>query len=288
MAEGKPLKFLIIDGYTKEAREQLQSGGASLAADLYNNMLLKCSPVPSQCDIIFPADPGVGLPAGEDIQNYHGVAWTGCSSCIYSGTPDVEVQIEFARECFRYGVPGFGSCWAAQIAVVAAGGKVEANPKGREMGIARDIQLTDEGETHPLYAGKPKCFDAFTSHDDEITFLPDEATRLSGNEFTSVQSVAVSYENSEFWAVQYHPEYNLHEMARLMFCRLEKLIKLSFFQNENEGLAYIDQLELLHSDPSRFDIASELNIKPDVTDDSVRLIEVQNWIRHLVLPNFTE
>ena len=73
-----------------------------------------------------------------------------------------------------------------------------------------------------------------------------------------------------------------------MFCRLEKLIKLSFFQNENEGLAYIDQLELLHSDPSRFDIASELNIKPDVTDDSVRLIEVQNWIRHLVLPNFTE
>ena len=28
-------RILIIDGYTKAAREQLQSGGASLAADLY-------------------------------------------------------------------------------------------------------------------------------------------------------------------------------------------------------------------------------------------------------------
>ena len=53
MAEAKPLRFLIIDGYTKEARDQLQSGGASLAADLYKKMLLKCSPVTTQCDIIF-------------------------------------------------------------------------------------------------------------------------------------------------------------------------------------------------------------------------------------------
>ena len=287
MAEAKPLRFLIIDGYTKEARDQLQSGGASLAAHLYKKMLLKCSPVTTQCDIIFPADPGVNLPSGEAIQNYHGIAWTGCSSCIYSGKPDVEIQIEFARECFRYGIPAFGSCWAAQIAVVAAGGKVELNPKGREMGIARDIQLTSEGSSHPLYFGKQEIFDAFTSHDDEITVLPDEGIRLSGNEFTSVQSVAVSYKNSEFWAVQYHPEYDLHEMARLMFCRMEKLIKLNFFKSEHEGLAYIDQLELLHNEPSRADIASELKVKPDISDDSIRTIEVKNWINHLVLPSIS-
>jgi len=287
MAEAKLLKFLIIDGYTKEARNQLQSGGASLAADLYKKMLLKCSPVPSQCDIIFPADPDVNLPSGEAIQNYHGIAWTGCSSCVYSGKSDVNIQIEFARECFRYGVPAFGSCWAAQIAVVAAGGKVELNPKGREMGIARDIQLTSEGSSHPLYIGKQECFDAFTSHDDEITLLPDGGIRLSGNEFTSVQSVAVSYENSEFWAVQYHPEYDLHEMARLMFCRMEKLIKLNFFKSEREGLAYIDQLELLHNEPSRSDIASELKVKSDISDDSIRTVEVKNWINHLVLPSIS-
>ena len=278
-------RILIIDGYTKAAREQLQSGGASLAADLYVRMLQRSTPAGVECDVIFPADPGASLPVGEAIEGFDGVAWTSCSSCVFSGTPDVAEQIEFARECYRRGVPAFGSCWAAQIAVVAAGGEVGLNPNGREMGIAREITLTDEGRAHPLYEGKPAVFDAFTSHDDEVTVLPDGAARLAGNDFTRVQSVVVKHDGTEFWGLQYHPEYNLHEMARLMFCRLEKLVKLNFFEDEPAGLAHIDQLEALHADPSRTDIASALGLKADVMDKSPRTVEVRNWINHLVLPN---
>ncbi len=278
-------RILIIDGYTKAAREQLQSGGASLAADLYVKMLQRCAPTGIECDVIFPADPGPNLPAGETIQDYAGVTWTGCSSCVFSGEPDVAEQIEFARECYRRGVPAFGSCWAAQIAVVAAGGEVALNPNGREMGIARGITLTDEGRAHPLYEGKPTVFDAFTSHDDEVTLLPEEAVRLSGNDFTRVQSVVVKHEGTEFWGLQYHPEYDLHEMARLMFCRIEKLVRLGFFADEAAGLAHIDQLEALHADPTREDIATALGLKADVMDDSLRTIEVQNWINHQLLPS---
>ncbi len=279
------LRILIIDGYTKVAREQLQSGGASLAADLYVKMLQRCAPTGVECDVIFPADSGVSLPVGETIQDYDGVAWTGCSSCVFSGEPDVAEQIEFARECYRRGVPAFGSCWAAQIAVVAAGGEVALNPNGREMGIARGITLTDEGRAHPLYEGKPAVFDAFTSHDDEVTVLPEGATRLSGNDFTRVQSVVVKHEGTEFWGLQYHPEYDLHEMARLMFCRIEKLVRLGFFTDEAAGLAHIDQLEALHADPTREDIATALGLKADVMDDSLRTVEVQNWINHHLLPS---
>jgi len=278
-------RILIIDGYTKAAREQLQSGGASLAADLYVRMLQRSTPAGVECDVIFPADPGASLPVGAAIRDYDGVAWTGCSSCVFSGEPDVAEQIEFARECFRRGVPAFGSCWAAQIAVVAVGGEVALNPNGREMGIAREITLTDEGRAHPLYEGKPAVFDAFTSHDDEVTVLPDGAARLAGNDFTRVQSVVVKHDGTEFWGLQYHPEYNLHEMARLMFCRLEKLVKLNFFEDEPAGLAHIDQLEALHADSSRTDIASALGLKADVMDKSPRTVEVRNWINHLVLPN---
>ena len=274
-------RILIIDGYTKAAREQLQSGGASLAADLYVGLLQRCAPDGIECDIIFPADPGASLPVGEAIRDYDGVAWTGCSSCVFSGEPDVAEQIEFARECYQRGVPAFGSCWAAQIAVVAAGGEGALNPNGREMGIA----LTDEGRAHPLYEGKPAVFDAFTSHDDEVTVLPDGAERLAGNDFTQVQSVVVKHEGTEFWGLQYHPEYDLHEMARLMFCRLEKLVKLKFFADEAAGMAHIEQLEALHADPSRTDIASALSLKADVMDQSLRTVEVRNWINHLVLPN---
>jgi len=278
-------RFLVIDGYTKAAREQLQSGGASVAADLYVGMLKRLGPAGTECDVIFPADPGASLPVGAAVRDYDGVAWTGCSSCVFSGEPDVAVQIEFARECYRQGVPGFGSCWAAQIAVVAAGGEVAINPNGREMGIARSISLTEEGRAHPLYEGKPDVFDAFTSHDDEVTVLPGGATLLSGNDFTRVQSVVVKHEGTEFWGLQYHPEYDLHEMARLMFCRIEKLVRLGFFADDAAGLNHINQLEALHADPSREDIASALDIKPDVMDESLRTIEVRNWINHLVLPN---
>ena len=280
-------RFLIIDGYTKDARQQLQTGGASLAADLYAGMLGHCGPAGTECDVIFPADPGASLPIGASIRDYDGVAWTGCSSCVFSGEPDVALQIEFARECFRQGVPAFGSCWAAQIAVVAAGGQVALNPKGREMGIARAITLSDEGREHPLYEGKPGMFDAFTSHDDEVTVLPDGAVRLAGNDFTRVQSVGVKQGGTEFWGLQYHPEYNLHEMARLMFCRLEKLVKLKLFADEAAGLAHIDQLEALYVDPSRADIASALGLNPDVMDKSLRTVEVRNWINHLVLPSMS-
>jgi len=285
MVDTTALRILIIDGYTKAAREQLQSGGASLAADLYVKMLQRCAPTGVECDVIFPADSGVSLPVGETIQDYDGVAWTGCSSCVFSGEPDVAEQIEFARECYRRGVPAFGSCWAVQIAVVAAGGEVALNPNGREMGIARGITLTDEGRAHPLYEGKPAVFDAFTSHDDEVTVLPEGATRLSGNDFTRVQSVVVKHEGTEFWGLQYHPEYDLHEMARLMFCRIEKLVRLGFFADEAAGLAHIDQLEALHADPTREDIATALGLKADVMDDSLRTIEVQNWINHHLLPS---
>ena len=277
-------RFLIIDGYTKDARQQLQTGGASLAADLYTGMLDHCGPAGTECDVIFPADPGASLPVGTAICDYDGIAWTGCSSCVFSGEPDVALQIEFARECFRQGVPAFGSCWAAQIAVVAAGGQVALNPKGREMGIARAITLSHEGREHPLYEGKPGVFDAFTSHDDEVTVLPDGAVRLAGNDFTRVQSVGVKQGGTEFWGLQYHPEYNLHEMARLMFCRLEKLVKLKLFADKAAGLAHIDQLEALYVDPSRADIASALGLNPDVMDESLRTVEVRNWINHLVLP----
>ncbi|GIT77841.1 MAG: hypothetical protein Ct9H300mP32_2230 [Verrucomicrobiota bacterium] len=59
--------------------------------------------------------------------------------------------------------------------------------------------------------------------------LPDGAVRLAGNDFTRVQSVGVKQGGTEFWGLQYHPEYNPHEMARLIFCRLEKLVKLKLF-----------------------------------------------------------
>ena len=278
-------RFLVIDGYTQAARDQLQGGGASLAADLYAAMLIKCAPAGAACDILFPSDPGAALPTGASLEQYDGIAWTGCSLCIQDACPEVTCQIEFARTAFEKGIPSFGSCWAAQIAVVAAGGTVQPNPNGREMGIARKIQLTPEGRAHPLYEGKPNVFDGFTSHDDEVTHLPPGGVILSRNRWTLVQSVCVTHKEGVFWGLQYHPEYNLHEIARLTYCRIEKLIRYGFFRTKQDALDYVDRLEQLHQDPTRKDIAWLLGIDADVMSDDLRLLEVRNWVNRLVLPS---
>lgn len=279
------MKYLIIDGYTKAAREELVAGGASVAADLYAGMLSRWTPGGAECDQLFPSDPGLRLPGPEDLRQYDGVTWTGCSLSCNDGSAEVENQIALQRSIFASGVPCFGSCWAVQIAAVAAGGRVVANPRGREMGISRKISLTAAGQGHPLHQGRRSPFDAFTSHDDEITHLPPGAVTLSGNFFTIVQSLCVSHGPGVFWGVQYHPEYDLHEMARLTFCRIEKLCKRGFFRSHDDALAYISDLEALHEDPSRKDLAWKLGIDDDVMDATIRCTEVRNWIHHLVIPN---
>ena len=280
------LRFLVIDGYNKEAREELVAGGASMAADQYTRMLKGSTPGgAADIDVLFPADPGASLPKGAALKNYDGIAWTGCSLTVFEDDPRVHTQIEFCREAFRAGVPSFGSCWAAQIAVVAAGGLCAPNPRGREMGVARKIALTPEGRAHPLYEGKSGVFDAFISHVDEITHLPPGAVLLASNDFTRVQSVSVTWQGGVFWGLQYHPEYDLHEMARLTWCRIDKLMSLGFFKTREDAEAHVDLLETLHQDPSRYDIAWKLGIDADIMNEEVRRTEVRNWINRLVIPS---
>ena len=278
------LRFLVIDGYRRSGREGLAAAGATTAGKLYERMLLGCRS-DAAVDILYPADPGCRLPEGAALAGYDGIAWTGSSLTITEpDTSQVRPQVELARAAFEAGVPSFGSCWAAQIAVVAAGGRCAANPRGREMGFARKIALTGEGRAHPLYIGKPSVFDAFISHEDEITHLPSGALHLAGNAFSSVQAVCVTHKRGTFWAVQYHPEYDLHELARLTAARMERLVGMGFFADLEAARDYVNKLETLHQDPSRRDIAWLLGIDDDVMNDDVRQVEVRNWIEHLVLP----
>lgn len=280
----RPLRFLVVEGYSRAGREDLAAGGATTAGELYRGLLQRCSPG-AAVDIVCPADPGAELPRGADLAQYDGIAWTGSSLTIYHDDSMVTAQVEFAKAAYEARVPSFGSCWAAQIAVVAAGGMCAAHPRGREMGIARKIALTNAGRGHPLYAGKKSVFDAFISHDDEITALPDNAVLLASNDYSHVQAVAVTHRGGPFWAVQYHPEYDLHEMARLIHCRREKLTRKGFFADVDSAQAFVQDLEALHADPARRDIAWKLGVDGDVMNEDVRIAEIRNWITWLVVPH---
>ena len=277
-------RILILDGYTREARDVLEEGGASIAGQLYEKMLRSCASFDIDASICFPSDPDCEIPTGEVLGAFDAVTWTGCSLSLVGESLIVSRQVAIAREVFELGIPSFGSCWAAQIGIAAAGGVVEKNPKGREMGVGRKIELSEAGRAHPMYEGKDRVFDAYASHDDHITHLPEGTVSLAGNLWSEVQAVDISCAKGSFWAVQYHPEYDLHEMARLMFCRTEKLIRLGFFRDEADAVRLIDDFETLFEDPSREDIAWRLGLDRDILDEDYRTLEARNWLKHAVAP----
>jgi GMP synthase (glutamine-hydrolysing) len=281
------LRFLIIDGYPKASRDELEAAGMKFAWRLYAEMLLKHLPNATY-KVWLPSD-DPAPPDGLGPEHYAGVLWTGCNLTIYhSEDARVTRQIEFASASYEVGTPGFGACWGVQMAAVAAGGEVRANPRGREMGIARKIRATAEGARHPMLEGKPPVYNGFISHLDEITRLPEGALLLAGNDFTGVQALEVKHKNGVFWATQYHPEYDLHEMARLITAREPKLVPEGFFRGHEDLAAYVEKLETLHREPDRKDLRWQLDIDDDVISDRIRQAEFRNWLEKIVLPRAAE
>jgi GMP synthase (glutamine-hydrolysing) len=276
-----PLHLLVLDAYAPEGRAALRGAGGTEAGQLYERMLRTLAP-DAEIEIAYPADPDPKLPAGAALADYDGFCWTGSSLTIHHAD-DVRVQrqLEFTRAVYQSGVPSFGSCWAAQLSVVAAGGRCAPNPKGREFGVARAITLSEAGRAHPLYRDKPARFDAFTSHADHVVELCDGATLLASNAWSDVQALDVARGPGRFWSLQYHPEYDAHEVASLCRLRRAELIAQGSLADDAAADAYIADLEAVHADPARADLAASLGISAALLDPQQRTLEVRNWLRSL-------
>ncbi len=274
----------ILNGYPHTSRENFDLSGVGHPHDLFRDFLGRYLPGVA-VEIFFVADRDRPLPAGTALRSYEGFIWTGSDLTLYDQSDRrVTRQIELARAIFASGVPMFGSCWGVQMAAVAAGGEVAKNPRGREWGFARDITLTPEGCQSPLMKGKPERFDGFIMHLDEVTRLPAGARLLAVNDHTRVQALEVRMDAGVFWATQYHPEYNLQEMGRLIAARAKPLVAEGFFEAEADVQNYADQMMALHRNPQAADLRAALAVDETILDPSLREQELRNWIDHLVLP----
>lgn len=279
-----PLRFLVVDGNPWGGRRDRSAYGGTPAGGLYARAIRACAP-DCRVEVVEACEPGARLPDGAALAGYDGVCWTGSSLNVYDATPEVRLQVELARTIFETRTPQFGSCWAAQIAVTAAGGHVRRNPRGREIGIARKIRLNAAGRAHPMYEGKADAFDACCTHVDEIDALPQDAVALAANAMAPIQAVAVRHAGGAFWAPQYHPEFDLFELARLIQSRAGALVAEGFFADSAAADDYAARLDALHREPSRSDLRYALAIDRDVLDEAVRLAELRNWIERLVVPS---
>jgi GMP synthase (glutamine-hydrolysing) len=285
MVLSSQISFCILNCYPKVSRDNFDRANVGHPHDFYRDFLNRCLP-DAAVEVLFIADLGAVLPTGTSLVSYAGYIWTGSDLTIYHHEdPRVTRQIELAKAICEAGVPCFGSCWGIQMAAVIAGGEVKKNPKGREWGIARDIQQTAAGRRSGLLAGKPNRFDGFIMHLDEVTRLPAGASLLATNEHTRVQALEVKYGKGTFWATQYHPEYNLHEMARLISARAEPLVQEGFFNHTDEVRAHAEKMHTLYRNPSSRELRQELGIDDDILGEKIREQELRNWIDYLVLPS---
>ena len=276
-----PHRFCVVNCYPAASRENFDRSDVGHPHDLFRDFLRREAPN-ATTELVYVADPEFALPPGTSIEDFDGFIWTGSDLTVYhTDDPRVAAQISLARALMEAGAASWGSCWGLQLASQVAGGEVAVNPRGREWGIARDIRLTEAGRTSPMLAGKPAVFDAFIMHLDEVARLPDGTPLLATNTHTPIQAAVIEDGTAAFWSTQYHPEYNLHEMARLIAARATPLVREGHFPDEAAVATYAATMKSLAADPASEVLRAALDVGDDLIDPRIREVELRNWLRFI-------
>ncbi len=276
-----PHRFCIVNCYPAASRDNFDRSDVGHPHDMFKDFLRREAPN-ATTEIVYVADPDFSLPDGTTIEDFDGFIWTGSDLTVYhTEDPRVVMQVFFAGALMQSGAASWGSCWGIQLASLVGGGSVAVNPLGREWGIARNIELTDAGQLSPMLKGKPARFDGFIMHLDEVTRLPDGTPLLATNPHTHIQAAVIEDGEAAFWSTQYHPEYNLHEMGRLIAARGAALVKEGIFPDEEAVAVYAAKMMELAANPESPELRDELDVGDDIIDPQIREVELRNWLRFI-------
>jgi GMP synthase (glutamine-hydrolysing) len=101
---------------------------------------------------------------------------------------------------------------------------------------------------------------------------------------SEVQSAEIRTNGSVAWAVQYHPEYPLRELAAIVRRIGTRLIGEGFFADAEGVHGFARDLDTLDRDPECRRLSWLHGISRNVLDKKLRVSEVANWIEFQVLP----
>jgi len=246
LQEGKFFQEVGIPTHTESLKESLSYYNKNLKIDVLNPCL------ELNLNEVIPK-----------LKKYDGLIWGGSSLNIYNDTPEIRRQISFMKECFKNVKKILAICWGMQVAVTAAGGEVKKGSKGSHIGIANDIELTNEGLSNPLYKDKSNKFNTPAFNFDEVVTIPTGATHLASNKINKIQGLNFKSGVSEVWGLQYHPEITYTKMVDIIKFRKDSLIeKRNRFKDEDEVNNHINFIE------------EEIKI----SEKNSRMLELRNWL----------
>lgn len=264
------MKLLIVEGNNEATRIKRQLFGIEPYFSLFTRLVKLIQPK-ALVSSVFPADGTNGLPTIEQLKQFDGVLWTGSSLSVLDKIPDVQRQLQFAEDIFYSGIPLYGSCWGLQIATKAAGGTIVKSKNGLELGTSEPIELTKQGKKSELFSGRNDSFQALCIHYDEVGKLPNNTKVLAKNTHSKVQAMTFTHKNSEFFGVQYHPEFTPDNMVKIVSFLKKKLIESGYFQNQLIATNFIEKLKNKSALPN------------EVVNYQLHYQEISNWVNSLVL-----
>ena len=244
--EGKVFTDVGIPTHTESLKESLANFNTNLKIDVLNPCL--------ELDLnqIVP-----------NLNKYDGLIWGGSSLNIYNDTPEIRRQISFMKQCFKNIDKILAICWGMQVAVTAAGGEVKKGVNGSHIGIANEVQLTDNGINNSFYKDKSKKFNTPAFNFDEVVTVPQNSVHLAFNKINNIQGLNFKSGVSEIWGLQYHPEITYEKMIDIIKFRKKALIEnRKRFQNEDEINNHINFIK------------DEIKI----SEKNSRMVELRNWL----------
>ena len=258
------LKLLVVEGNTKEENSNFNKAGCVPQSENFKQHIKMFEPN-CEINIVEPGDDSAISKIIDSLKKYDGIILTGSTLRIDDFSNEVKKHIDFAKTCFKHEKKIFAACWGLQITVNAAGGKCRVAPSGPHVGIAYDIELTNEGKKHKLYSSKPHKFTTPAFNYDEVETPPNNAILLASNKINKFEALHFTVGNSEIWGLQYHPEIPYDYMIKLIKHRSQGLIDKNVFKNQNEINQHIKSIE---------------HAKAELKDD-MRIQELKNWLDYL-------
>lgn len=206
--------------------------------------------------------------SAKELEGVTGVVFTGAGVAWSTDAAEAAPLRRWMEGVLKAGLPVWGSCNGMQLAAVVLGGAVGASPNGFEVGVAREVQLTEAGAAHAMLAGRRNGFAVPCIHRDEVQRLPKGAELLAGNAHSPVQVFAYEQGGARVWATQYHPELAAAGIAA--YLRSKGIFSL------HQALAEdLEQAETCE------DSAARLGTSRQALSLQARSTELANWLQML-------
>jgi GMP synthase (glutamine-hydrolysing) len=149
-----------------------------------------------------------------------GIVVTGSAASVTEQLPWMLATGEFLARAARGSTPLLGVCFGHQLLGQALGGRVEKNPRGREIGTTTLEVLEDD----PLFS-EVRPFLVNQTHVDSVQVLPPGARVVAR---TALDDHSAFRYGERAWGVQFHPEFDADVMRGYLGTRSELLRREGF------------------------------------------------------------